>query len=225
MNNKFFKKISCLSLVTLMSATATLTSFADYTNINNSINNNISESSSYKFTKEEILQLEPYVYIDGSGNFKLNFQDALINGIDSNLLDGQQRYFDYLNLEISKGNIYANKDLTIVGMTEAQREAEGSLLEERCTQGKNTSAKTNWWGISRYTCNHNTNIVAGDLKTVASIAGAANILGIWFPGVTIPATATSLYFNQVGKRMLANNKGRGVLTEITWALIFDITPQ
>ncbi|MGL5717080.1 MAG: hypothetical protein ACRCX2_28950 [Paraclostridium sp.] len=226
MNKTFKKRIAFLCLTTTISSTLIFPSFASSTESKNTLiepSITINSFSNYEFTKEEILQLEPYVNIDESGKFKLNSQDALINGIDSNLLDGQQKYFDYLNTEVNKGNIHVNEDLTIEGMTEIQKQYEQSIMEHRCSAGRNTSMATHWWGVSRYTCDHNTKTLAKDFQTAGTVSG---VILKWFPGFgAIPAIGTAAYLKLVGARITANNHGRGVLTEISWAFVFDITPQ
>ncbi|WP_146552058.1 hypothetical protein [Rummeliibacillus sp. SL167] len=49
-------------------------------------------------------------------------------------------------------------------------------------------------------------------------------LGIFFPVLLIPG-ATGSWFYLFATRLDANNKGKGVIVEMTWAAVFDITTQ
>ena len=220
-----------LCLATTISSALITPVFADskevnYTNSSMNTkyyNNDLTMEGAY--SKDEILELEPYIYVDDNGLFGINSEDALADGFPKDLVEGQQQYFKYLNSEATSGNIKISNNLNITGKTSIQKEYENVIKEDRCTRGKNTSMATYWWGVSRYTCDHNSTIMAGEFLTVSGVAGGIGLIGKWFPGVSVPAGITAAYFKLLSGRINANNKGRGVLTEITWAFVFDITPQ
>ena len=74
-------------------------------------------------------------------------------------------------------------------------------------------------------------IVSG-LNTAAAagtmVGGAAGAVAIVFPLAGVVAGGAAFdagYWWLVATRIDANNHGRGVYIEMTWALLFDITPQ
>lgn len=231
MKMKFLKPTTFLCLATTISSTLITPVFADSKEVNYDINNmntkyhNNDLITKESYSKDEILKLEPYIFVDENGLFSINSEDALNDGFPKDLVEGQQQYFEYLNSEVKSGNIKVSNNLNITGMTSIQKEYENAIKGDRCNRGRNTSMATHWWGVSRYTCDHNTSIMAGEFLTVSGVAGGIGLIGKWFPGVSVPAGITASYFKLLSGRINANNKGRGVLTEISWAFVFDITPQ
>ena len=55
---------------------------------------------------------------------------------------------------------------------------------------------------------------------------AAGVVGAYFGAVgAIPGGVSSAYWWLLASRLDANNHGHGVYVEMTWVLVFDITPQ
>lgn len=68
--------------------------------------------------------------------------------------------------------------------------------------------------------------MAADFNSVSSVAAGLAVVSMWFGGASsVPADLTSAYFWLLASRLDANNFGRGVYIEMTWLLVFDITPQ
>lgn len=87
-------------------------------------------------------------------------------------------------------------------------------------------------GYSRYADNCESKRLVIDLNTTAAAGtiagGAAEIATLVFPGAALVAGGAATdagYWSLVATRIDANNQGRGVYIEMTWALVFNITPQ
>lgn len=182
-----------------------------------------------KYTVDDVKALEPYVYVE-NGNFMLDKERAIADNVDEVLLDGQQDYFDILNNRAEQGKIIINEDLSIVN-TEFQT-ATANLGNARaghwysCGGGRNTNTVEYWWGYSRYACDCETQRMAADFNSCASVAAGVGVVGAYFGAVgAIPGGLASSYWWLLASRLDANNHGRGVFVEMTWILVFDITPQ
>ena len=68
--------------------------------------------------------------------------------------------------------------------------------------------------------------MSSDFNSCASVAAGIGAVGAYFGGIgAVPGGLSSAYFWLLASRLDANNHGRGVYIEMTWALVFDITPQ
>lgn len=196
----------------------------DFANLDKSyvLNNRIQP----RFTKNEILTLEKYVYVDKKGFFKLNTMLAKNDGIDNSLLEGQQKYFDYLNSLIKEGKITAYENLEIRSNNINNLEVMSDSHWPSCGGGLNTDVEYHWWGYSRYACDCETQRMSADFNSVASVSAGITIVAAYFGAIpAIPPGLSSAYFWLLASRLDANNHGKGVYIEMTWALVFDITPQ
>ena len=150
-----------------------------------------------KYTVDNIKALEPYVSVK-DGHFKFDVKQAKADNIDSQLIEGQLKYFDVLNDRADAGDIEIEKDLTIIN-NEGPSSVRASHWPS-CGGGLNTDVTEYWWGYSRYACDCETQRMSADFNSCA-------------------------YWWLLASRLDANNHGYGVYIEMTWALVFDITPQ
>lgn len=180
------------------------------------------------YSVEEVMQLEPYVSQE-EGLFVLDADTALANGIDENLVNGQMAYFEYINGQVSKGTLVVHDDLTITSTADAEAahiHARAAGHWSSCGGGKNTATTNHWWGYERYACDCETRRMSSDFASSASVAAGVGVIGAYFGGVgAIPGGLSSAYFALVAARLDANNHGKGVHIQMTWALVFDIDPQ
>ncbi len=177
-----------------------------------------------QFTKAEILTLEKYIYLNQEGLFELNKKQAKNDGIKDSLLNGQQEYFYHINSLIKNGEITVGENLVIYNNS---RKATATASHwPSCGGGVTTNSEYHWWGYSRYTCDCLTQDISSDLNSVAGVAAGITLIAACFgPIPALPPGLTSAYFWVLASRLDANNHGRGVYIEMTWALAFDITPQ
>lgn len=85
-----------------------------------------------QFTKEDILSLEKYVFVDNNGYFKLDEKKAIVDGISIKLLEGQRNHFNNINSDIQKGLLKASENLEIE-IKDPIFTILGSNLEEKIT--------------------------------------------------------------------------------------------
>lgn len=216
-NSKILKKILCMSLAMIMMFSMTANVFA-------------SENSTDKvnhFNKEQIMQLEPYITVE-DGLYKFDSEKAIKDGFNHDLVAGQKLYMEKLNNEATLGNISIDTDLKIT----SQNNSNSQIALFRSCPGMNTSIEHHWWGYSRYADNCESKRLVSDLNTAAAagtmVGGAAGIATLVFPGAALVAGGAAIdagYWSLVATRIDANNQGRGVYIEMTWALVFNITPQ
>lgn len=176
------------------------------------------------FSVEEVKALEPYISVK-DGNFVIDEKSALSSGMNPDLVHGQEAYLDYINNQVKSGLAIVNKDLTISFATE-QNQAKASGHWYNCGGGRNTNTTNYWWGYARYACDCETQRMSADFNSCASVAAGVGLVGSYFGFVgALPGGLSSAYFWLLASRLDANNHGRGVYVEMTWALAFDITPQ
>lgn len=181
-----------------------------------------------EFTFEDIMSLEKYVSVNHEGLFNLDTTSAVKDGVSLELLEGQQRYFDSLNLEINEGKLKANKNLEITNLDSNSNTylPNGEISLFANCNGKTTNPVEYWWGKSRKFNSCDANKFAADLASVAAGAAGAGILAIWVPGMGWASLASSAYCALYSSRVTANNAyNTGVIIDMTWAMVYDIEPQ
>ncbi|MGE7688498.1 hypothetical protein ACQKMI_04725 [Lysinibacillus sp. NPDC097214] len=182
-----------------------------------------------EYTFEEITALEKYVSVNHEGLFILDTTSAVKDGVKLELLDGQQRYFDSLNLEIKEGKLKANKNLEITDLEITNFDynlLNGEIsLFAKCN-GVSKKAVSHWWGKSSKFNSCDADKFAADLASVAAGAAGAGILSIWIPGMGWASIVSSAYCALYSSRVYANNSNStGVIVDMTWAMVYNITPQ
>ena len=192
-------------------------------------NNHINDFKEYTF--EDILSLEPFVHVE-DGLLVLNENGASEAGIDSVLINGQLEYFVYLNQQVKINAIRISSDLTIQYLSNNNEYPSNTLKRSAWCRGVTTSPEYFWWG-------YKTKLNSCDTAKVSSQAGTLGAggtitatgltgLGFWFPplaAVGVISGLTSGYFWLLSESLNANNKGSGVIVDMTWATIYNITPQ
>lgn len=113
--------------------------------------------------------------------------------------------FDELNQLALDGVITINEDLSIQDNSITANAVYGSWTYH-------------WWGYDRKFNNAQTTQYYNYLLTLAAGGGA------FLPPVAAIAGVSSGYWALLATRVNANNKGRGVLVEVTWVAVFDVTP-
>ncbi|MCY8497597.1 hypothetical protein [Bacillus atrophaeus] len=218
------KKIISVLLAVFLLISMTPDVFAKESNASNLPS--MEKYSDKQYEKEDILALEKYVSVK-DGYFVFDYDKAKSDGYESDLLEGQQAYFKFLNSEISAGNLHAEKNLNIVGTIEKQNIVnplnDADIL---ACKGKTTKPKYYWWGYSRKLNSCFTSEVAADFGGAGSVAaGIAVVAAVWGAIPAIPPGLAASYWGLISNRLNANNKGKGVVADVTWALFFDIEPQ
>jgi len=224
------RKILIAALLTVFSFSTVTTAFAQ--SYEPSVIENVNVNDYEEYTFDDILALEPYVHVE-DGLFILDENSANDAGIDYELIQGQQEYFSYLNQQVKTNAISVSQDLTIQDLSEGSNGVQNNspMLFASC-KGATRPAEYHWWGYKTYLNSCDTKKAISDANTVGGSAGitAAGLggLGVWFPVFLaggVIAGLTSGYFWLFATRLDANNNGRGVIVDMTWATVYDITPQ
>lgn len=200
--------------------------FTTFSSVSAQSSVSVSQELDNHFTKEQILTLEQYVSVNEDGLFELNDSRAILDGINEELINGQKRYFTYLNKQIAEGNLYVSSNLSTINESVTKT---NSIFENTLSScgGVTTDAEYHWWGVSRKLSSCLANKVSGDLFAVSSVSGGAAAVAAYFGGLpAIPPGITAAYFGLMAARISANNAyNTGVYVGITWAFVFDIEPQ
>ncbi|WDC83323.1 hypothetical protein PL321_11155 [Caloramator sp. mosi_1] len=171
--------------------------------------------------------MKKYVSVNDNGLFELDYKKAKADGIEEELLKGQLDYFNFINNSINNGELTADKNLNIISNNKNQISYYATSGHwYSCGGGLNTDVSYHWWGYSRYACDCETQRMSSDFNSVAAVGAGITVVAAYFGAVpAIPPGLSSAYFWLLASRLDANNHGRGVYVEMTWALVFDITPQ
>lgn len=227
------RKILITVLLTVfLFPTVTTTGFAqsiDLSVIDNFKNENINVTD---FTVDDILALEPYVHVE-DGFFIFNEKEAIEDGVDYELIKGQQEYFNFLNQQVENNVISVSKDLTIENLSVSnQYQGNRSIELNKTCYGRSVAAQYYWWGYSTVLNSCQTENVIKDARIVGDTGnvsgGGLGILGYFFPVFLLPAAISFLtggYFNMFANSLENKNKGRGVIVDMTWVGVYDITSQ
>lgn len=192
-------------------------------------------------TKEDILNLRPFVELREDGTLFLDAETAEANGAKEGAITALQMHFLYLNAEVSSGDIVIDEDLNIIGGERPVGPYNNNARAASCC-GHGINAYTEyWWGYQRKACNCESNRIVNDLNTLAAggamgvggfgvAGGITAIFGATIAGGILAIIGGGLAFDSgywwlVATRIQANNEGNGVICDMTYALVFDITPQ
>ncbi len=110
---------------------------------------------------------------------------------------------------------------------------DGSLIEADddsfYVQGGSTYDKTYWWGKKRYKSTYAANKWVSELNTAGNLnTGGAVLAGAIFGGVgAIPNGLTAVYCYQLANKVSYRNSlnNRGIIANVTWALVFTTSSQ
>lgn len=81
-----------------------------------------------------------------------------------------------------------------------------------------------WWGYDRKFTNYQTKQYVERLEMQAAGATMVTGVGAWFPPIGGIAGVSAGYWALLASRVEANNHGNGVLVEVTWVNVFNVTP-
>ena len=202
-------------LMAFSTVTPTIASAAEFSNAENVVEevHTINEDTTVEEeqTAEELQSLDQFVSVENN-QFVLNLPDYV--EIDDATYNALVSSIDTANTEV------VNNNATIDPNTKTINTNEMTLFAT-----KGYSSKKFWWGERATYSNTQT------IKAVKEInVGAAKIAlgagGMAFIPVlnTAAATAgvTAGYLILLSSKMDAANKGRGVIVDVTWALIFTV---
>lgn len=135
------------------------------------------------------------------------------------------------NEQVESGDVAVGKNYELVGKTTYEGHDTIYVMASsfnhayNCGGGINKATKF-WWGYSRWACDCESNKISADLNSMAAgeTAAGALVALLWVPaGVVVGIDAA--YWWYLASRIDANNRGRGVVIDVTWAKVFNINTQ
>ena len=138
-----------------------------------------------------------------------------------------------MNKQVKLNVIKVAEDLTIENLVETKTLSNnGSVGIMATCYGNSRDPVYHWWGYKSYLNSCDTKKAISSINT-AGASGAISTGGLagaafFFPVLAIPASVAAIssgWFWLFATRLDANNNGKGVIVEMTWAAVFDVTPQ
>ncbi|MEM5687767.1 hypothetical protein AAHB49_22865 [Bacillus cereus] len=156
-----------------------------------------------------ITEVEPFVTYSENEGIKLssNIPSALY---EKYKLSSLEEHFSQLNREVSMGMIAIDSDLNITSL-------------KMNTAGISKVQKY-WWGFTRWMDNIDTKNAVIKLKGVGNISSTSVFLrALGLPIVGFVTSVVGGYYKLVANRLEANNRGRGTVLSVTWAMAFNVS--
>jgi hypothetical protein len=136
---------------------------------------------------DDVKALEPYVYVE-NGRFGINADAAMADGFDEALIQEQKQSFEQINKEAAQGKVIIKEDLDFTAVSSDSvyacdvcraAAARGAGHWYSCSGGRNTATTNHWWGYSRYACDCETQRMAADFNSCASVAVGIGVVGAY----------------------------------------------
>lgn len=214
MLKKFIRTTTRAALVsTSLLAISPLQSVAAAENpTNNTVIENTSQTGTEDFG-DSITNTQEFVEVDNQGYIKLKDNVSQENYEKYNL--GQlEEHFVNLNQKVDQNIISISSDLEI---------QENNNIFTIYSSGP--TQEYNWWGYRTTYTNAQTNSAVSTLNAFAAGSGGAAAVGFWFPVFGAGAGLSAGYAGLLANRMDANNNGNGVLVDMTWAAVYNVSPR
>lgn len=166
-----------------------------------------------------ITNVEPYVQVNANGHIELS-QNIEKDIYEYFKLDNLEDHFSKLNKQVDDGLITISDDLEIT---------ENISPNITVLSNNYISTSTHWWGHRTVYNNSQARAAAQRFRNYALGYSTIGGLGVLVPGIG-PAVAaggglSATYSNLVANRIDANNNGNGVILDMTWVAVFDVSPR
>ncbi len=220
----FSTAVMCASCISTISASATNETIdIDSTSVDSMLD--VLDTSVELDTNADIIVFDEEKIDDLCSNFDLDALNASYAKIGVEAITAEefsQLMIDGINSvndELQEGNFEILDGGTIVDTDD----------DTYYLQGGSTYDETHWWGRRRYMSTSAANTWAYDMNKAAAVnAGAAIIAGAAFGGVgAIPNGLTSAYAWYLANDITYYNSlsNRGIVTDITWVLVYSMDTQ
>lgn len=183
----------------------------------------IEEMSQNEFIEES----NEFVEVSEDGLIELELPDYLLERISEEEYGVYLEAINRINELIEQGDLKATKNGTLYETSD----------DELVVQGGNVDKMVyHWWGYTRYANNKNTKKIINRFNTVSNgawvVCGGTASASYLFP-VSAPYTGlvsgltgmAAGYWGLLATRMSAKNKGKGVIVNMTWVLVFTVKSQ
>ncbi|WP_302630167.1 hypothetical protein [uncultured Eubacterium sp.] len=168
-----------------------------------------------------------FVEVSEEGLIELELPDDLLEQISEEEYAVYLEAIDSINELIEQGELKATENGTLYETSD----------DELVVQGGNVDKMVyHWWGYTRYANNKNTKKLINRFNTASNgawvVCGGTASASYLFP-VSAPYTGlvsgltgmAAGYWGLLATRMSAKNKGKGVIVNMTWVLVFTVKSQ
>ena len=168
-----------------------------------------------------------FVEVSEEGLIELELPDDLLEQISEEEYAVYLEAIDSINELIEQGELKATENGTLYETSD----------DELVVQGGNVDKMVyHWWGYTRYANNKNTKKLINRFNTASNgawvVCGGTASASYLFP-VSAPYTGlvsgltgmAAGYWGLLATRMSAKNKGKGVIVNMTWVLVFAVKSQ
>jgi len=172
-----------------------------------------------------IQSLESFVQKNFDGTIGLNEDYKTLN-IPANVISDIEAWMNYLNSEVTKGDVKINDDLSVVYTSATPNISKQNTYQVFATAAKSTGKNgfhSYWWGYKIYLNNKNTKRLVEAIYSGAAGAGLAAIVSGAIPTapnqiVKALASVLALAGGVAGRQISNINKGKGVYLRFTGKL-------
>ena len=175
--------------------------------------------------------VEPYVERKSNGTFRFSKGVGLLSQeleISIEVLIHLQDSMNEVNKQILAGNLRSDNNLRVFPSNPSYEQElnNDSDFSIQSFTGINR-VQNYWWGTRRYACYFESQRIAANLTSAASVATMAAIASnIWgWPITTFSGLAAGYYALLASRIVFHNVSGRGTIIDITWALVFSVRSQ
>lgn len=169
---------------------------------------NTSVSIESKEPEEMIDEVAPYIYKNSEGHLAVS--DSIPEDIyERNNVFQLEQTFKETNKQVDARQAVVNDDLTITDFTKS-------------TRARGVSFNRYWWGVQSVYTNAATRQAIRDFNYYAAGVGVGSAALAWLPAIGGIGGFIAAYSGLLANRFEANNRGRGVTLNMTWALVYDV---
>lgn len=187
---------------------------AAHANVNENYSNEVKESVTSSLTENipsSVLEVAPYVHKNDEGFLYVDNNIPSEIYINNNV-ENLEKYFENINIQVAAGLITVNDDLSITS----------KMMTTFASKGY--TSKTYWWGEKATYTNAQTKTAVKQTNAAgfdAALIGAGSIflpiVGTAFASVS---GLTSAYLFNLANDMDNANRGKGIILNMTWALVY-----
>lgn len=153
------------------------------------------------------------VEIDNKGHLELK-DNVSQEDFEKYDLAQLEEYFVTLNQKVDQGIISINSELEIQESNDIVTISASVPTREY-----------HWWGYKTTYINSQTDSAISTLDSFAAGTAGAAAVGAWFPVIGAGAGVSSAYASLLASRMGANNDGNGVIVDMTWDAVYNVSPR
>lgn len=212
------KKIVTLGLSTMLALGSLVPVASASANSNENYSIKVQESASSSLTLTEdlpssVLVVAPYVHKNDQGFLYIDKNIPEDIYTTYNVVE-LEKSFEEINAQVASGVLTINDDLSITSN------------EIVTMSSKGYTSKRYWWGEKATYTNTQAKTAARQAQSAAVdtalITAGTLFIPVFGQGFAAISGLTSAYLFKLSDSMTVKNKGKGVIVNMTWALVFTV---